>query len=133
MITSLWVISATSWKLRNWRAVAFVAGASATLLIAGILPSGVAPFVQAGVWGAAAWVLLLHADRFPALTRGELEFVNQYIDLVRRVESLYRRADPLDPVAHVAEFEEITESLERLAAPADEWARFRDDAALEFR
>jgi hypothetical protein len=132
MVVSLWVIPATSWKLRNWRAAAFVAGASATLLIAGMLPRSVAPFVQAGVWGATLWVLLLHADRFPALARAELEFVDAYIDLVRRVESLYRRADTLDP-DHVAAFQEITESLERLDAPDEEWTQLRDDAAVEFR
>jgi len=133
MIVSLWVIPLTSWKLRNWRAVAFVAGASAALLLAGTLPRSVAPFVQAGVWGATLWVLLLHADRFPALPRAELDFVDAYVALVRRVESLYRRADTLDPAAHVAEFQEITESLERLEAPDPEWTQLRDDAAVEFR
>ena len=133
MIASLWVVPATSWKLRNWRAVAFVAGASAALLVAGTLPMTVAPIVQAGIWGATLWILLLHADRFPALAPAELEFVDRYLDLVRRVESLHRRADTLDPVAHVAEFQDITELLERLPAPTEEWAQLRDDAAQEFR
>ena len=93
----------------------------------------VAPIVQAGIWGATLWILLLHADRFPALAPAELEFVDRYLDLVRRVESLHRRADTLDPVAHVAEFQDITESLERLPAPTEEWAQLRDDAAREFR
>ena len=87
-----------------------MAGASAAILLAGMLPRSTTPFVQAGLWGATLWALLLHADRFPALPRAELEFVDAYIDLVRRVESLYRRADTLDPATHVAEFQEITES-----------------------
>ncbi len=59
--------------------------------------------------------------------------MDKYINVVRRVESLYRRADTLDPVAHVAEFQDITESLEGLPAPSEEWAQLRDDAAREFR
>lgn len=133
MIVSVWVIPVTSWKLRNWRAVAFVVAASAALLLTGTLQRNVAPFVQAGVWGATLWVLLLHADRFPALPRAELEFVDAYVDLIRRVESLYRRAETLDPAAHVTEFQEITATLERLEAPDPEWTRLRDDAAVELR
>ena len=133
MIASFWVVSVTSWRLRNWRAVAFVAVASAGLLLAGTLTSGVAPILQAGIWGATLWTLLLHADRFPTLATAELEFVDSYVNLVRRVESLHRRADTLDPVAHVAEFQDITEALERLPAPTEEWAQLRDDAAREFR
>jgi hypothetical protein len=133
MIASLWVVPATTWKLRNWRAVVFVAGASAAIVVAGTLPMSVAPFVQAGIWGATLWILLLHADRFPAMAPAELEFVDRYLDIVRRVELLHKRADTLDPVAHVSEFQDITESLERLPAPTDEWAQVRDDAAHEFR
>jgi hypothetical protein len=133
LVASLWLGPATSWKLRNWRAVAFIAMVMGTMLIAGWLPWPADAILQAAVWGGATWVLTFHANSFPALTQAELEFVDGYVVAVRRVEALARGDIRGDPREHVAEFEAITQTLEHLVAPGAEWRQVRDHAAGEFR
>jgi hypothetical protein len=130
ILVAQWFLVLTTWELRNWRGVALACAGTAVILLAGLLPWPMAGFIQAAVWGAVLWVLLLRTELVVVMSPKEYRFVSDYIEILRRFGRLKARALEIDSTAHVAEYESAVRSLVRLEAPAD-WAQLQADTVRE--
>lgn len=130
MLAAMWFIVLNSWQLRNWRAVGLACVGTVAILLAGFLPWPVAPWIQAGVWGALLLVFLTRTELVAVMPPEEYRFVAAYIATLRRLGRLKERALEMDPTDNVTEFESALRSLERLSAPGD-WGDLQADTVRE--
>ncbi len=132
LVTTLWVIAVTTFRLRNWRAMALVSTGTVAMFGAGLGPWPVAQVAQAGLWLTIMWVLLFRNDLVAVMSAPEYDFVEKYVSSLQRIARLKRDIRSIDPGTYLREFESATASIERLQAPLD-WRRLQLDTATELR
>ena len=130
MLLGLWLTVLSSWRLRNWRATALALAGTAAIGGAGFLPWPLSALLQAGLWTAVLWVLVIRSELVGVMPPEEYRFVEEYLAILQRVARRRRRARRADPATSLPEFEAAIRSLESLPAPGD-WSHLRFETARE--
>jgi hypothetical protein len=131
MLVGLWLVAISSWRLRNWRAVAVGIAGTIAIVAAGSLPWPLSPGLQAAAWGAVLFTFLLRTELVSVMSPDEARFVEEYIQNLEIIGRL-KGARNVDPTGYVARFEAAVHSIEGLEAPA-EWSDLQVDTAAELR
>lgn len=132
MLSGLWVVVVSLWRLRNWRAAALAGIATGAILACAALPWPSRPAIQTAIWTAALYVFLFRSDLVAVMSAKEYQFVEDYVRIVQGIGRLGKRARETDSASYLAQWHEALRSLERLEAPGD-WARLQAKCAGELR
>jgi hypothetical protein len=125
-IALLWVRLLTSWRLRNWRAVALAIAGTISILAAALLPNPPRGLVQAGIWGLVLWVFLFRQELVAVMSPREYDFVDDYLRILQRLDRKQHVRNEGDPDASVRAYETDVRSFEALQAPPA-WSQVKSD------
>jgi hypothetical protein len=117
--------------LRSWRTV--LAGAVAILVIVGALlvpqlPRGI---IRGAVIALYALAVVFGDRRLWSLRRGDGEFGVACRTILAKFPALRRHIGSIPHTEYTRQFAAITDELNGLRAPADDWGRVRDDVVAE--